>query len=499
MNTTPPHKTPLEEAARRAHALAHRLHATLIETHISWVLLAGENAYKLKKPVRFAFVDYASVALRRHCCEEELRLNARLAPGLYLGVVPVVDTALGPVLGGPGRPVDYAVHMRRFADNALLSEQLAGARLVPATVDRLAALIGRFHLQAPVLPAGQPHATPALRAKAAQLAWAGARELVPPEDASRIGQWLDAEAARLQSIWAQRRSQGRVRECHGDLHLANLLQLPDGQVQAFDCIEFDPALRWIDVVDDAAFVVMDFCAHGRRDLAYRFLNGWLDWTGDHDALRALAFSVVYRALVRAQVRKLSGHSGGPEPARYIAVAQAWMQPSTPRLVITCGLPGSGKTFASSLLAEREGLIRLRSDVERKRLHGLALDAQSRASGQDIYDAASSDSTYAALLQTARLLLRCGWPVVLDAAFLRRQQREQAHQLALSLGVPFGIVACEAPEDVLRQRLVARRGDASEADASVLQKVRATAQPLSAAERALVVPMPVLSRAPAKPC
>ena len=142
-------------------------------------------------------------------------------------------------------------------------------------------------------------------------------------------------------------------------------------------------------------------------------------------------------------------------------------------------------------------------MERKRLHGLALDAQSRASGQDIYDAASSDSTYAALLQTARLLLRCGWPVVLDAAFLRRQQREQAHQLALSLGVPFGIVACEAPEDVLRQRLVARRGDASEADASVLQKVRATAQPLSAAERALVVPMPVpmpvLSRAPAKPC
>lgn len=470
-----------------ARALARTLRGELIETHISWVLLAGEHAYKLKKPVRLPFVDYGTLAARRHFCEEEVRLNRRLAPSLYLGVARITGAADAPALDGAGPTLEYAVRMRRFPPGALFAEQLEAGSLAGADVDKLAALLAHFHAGAPAAAPADGFASAAYRRRVALAALAGGGAS-PPEQ-TLLRDWLEATAAQLTPLWQDRARQGRVRECHGDLHLDNLVRV-DGEVAAFDCIEFDPALRFIDVLDDLAFTVMDFSARGRHDFAFRLLNGWLDATGDHGALPALRFSVVYRALVRAQVARLRGPGNEALARRYLDCALAWTRPGQPRLYITHGLPGSGKTYQSQRLLERGAAIRLRSDVERKRLFGLAMLDDSRAKGLDLYGPDATSRTYAHLLDTARGVLRAGYPVVLDAAFLRRDERAQAHALARELAVPFFIVDCEAPLEVLRQRLLARRGDASEADVAVLERLRTAAAPLDAAELPFVLASPL---------
>jgi len=476
---------PLVFARELIHALAGVLHARVIETHISWVLLGPDLAWKIKKPLRLPFVDYASLQARRHFCEEEVRLNRRLAPSLYLGVTRITGTPNAPVLDGEGPALEYAVRMRRFAPGALFSEKADAGDLGAGDVDELVALLAGFHQNAPRADAASGFAGAPQRRQAALAALEGARPLMDDAAHGALMAWLEAEAVVLTPLWTARLADGHVRECHGDLHLANVVRLDEG-VAAFDGIEFEPALRWIDVLDDIAFVVMDLWAHQRRDLCFRFLNAWLDVTGDHAGLPALRFAVVYRALVRAQVEQLRS-PGSQAARRYLDTAKAWAAPgntgSNARLFITHGLPGSGKTFASQRIVEREGAIRLRSDVERKRLHGLAMLEDSRAKGVDLYQADATARTYAHLFAVARTVLQAGYPVVLDAAFLRLAERDQAHALALALRAPFCIVDCEAPLDVLRARLLARRGDASEADVAVLDRLRETAEPLSARERA----------------
>ena len=461
-----------------ADALAARLGAQLLETHISWVLLAGDDAYKIKKPVKLSFVDYSTLAARRRFCDEELRLNRRLAPSLYLDVLPVVGTPAHPRLGGSGRALDFAVHMRRFPDGCLFSQMLERGALMPAHIDALAAHLAEFHAAVSREVPDPAFGSARQRLETALAALGGVRAQASWHTWHVLRRWLEEEARRLLPLWIERRAERRVRECHGDLHLANLIAL-DGDVMAFDGIEFDPALRWIDVVDDIAFTVMDLDAFGARGLAFRFLNAWLDALGDHGAVPALRFSVVYRALVRAQVAGLRGDARSAR--RYLATARRWIRPGRPQLAITHGLPGSGKTFESQRFLEREGAIRLRSDVERKRLFGLAALEDSRERGVDLYTPEAGERTYAHLLRTARTMLEAGHPVVLDAAFLRRGERDRARELARELRVPFAILECEAPIEVLRQRLRERRGDASEADESVLQKLRAVADPLSGPE------------------
>ena len=478
-------------------ALARGLGAERIETPISWVLLAGEDAYKLKKPVRLPFVDYTGLQARRHFCEEEVRLNRRLAPTLYRGVVRVAPggAAGAPRLlpGADGPTLDYAVHMRRFDQSALFGAQLEAGTLAASDVDRLAALLAGFHARQPPATAAQPAdwGSAARRGLAARAALDGARAAATAAEQAWLQAWLESEAARLAPLWTARREGGRVREGHGDLHLDNLLCLPgpEGGVAAFDGIEFDAALRWIDVLDDIAFAVMDLAARGAPGLAFRLLNGWLERTGEHGALPALRFSLAYRALVRAQVACLGGAGREATARRYLDAALAWTRPAGPRLAITHGLPGAGKTVASQRWLEREGAIRLRSDVERKRLFGLHALADSRAHGLDIYTPDASARTHAHLLAMARLALQAGFAVVLDAAFLRRADRAQARALAAELGVPFAILDCAAPPEVLRARLLARRGDASEADTGVLAQLAASAEPLDGDERACVVPAP----------
>jgi aminoglycoside phosphotransferase family enzyme/predicted kinase len=476
----------LDQARTLVGTLARRLGADLIETHISWMLLAGDCAYKVKKPVRLPFVDYSALPARRHFCQEELRLNSRLAPSLYLGLACITGTPEAPLLDGSGPVLEYAVRMRRFPKGALFSEQVTAGTLSRLGVDRLADLLADFHNGQTPAELAAPFASAEARRTAALAALKGAQALASPAEQKQLRGWLESEAAALQALWTQRRHAGRVRECHGDLHLDNVVSLEDG-VAAFDGIEFDPALRWIDVLDDIAFPVMDFMARGRADFAFRLLNRWLDGTGDHAGLPALRFSLAYRALVRAQVEHLNGAAHEAAARRYLDTALALAQPGQPRLFITHGLPGSGKTFASQQLLEREGAVRLRSDVERKRLAGLGMLADSRASGLDLYRPEASARTYAQLFQLARGALEAGWPVILDAAFLHRAERAQALALAGALGVPFSIIDCQAPPQVLRERLQARRGDASEANVEVLDNLRLSAEPLSGEEFKHVLP------------
>ncbi|MDI1271799.1 MAG: AAA family ATPase [Polaromonas sp.] len=476
----------LNSARALVTTLAGALPAELVETHISWVLLAADTAYKIKKPVHLPFVDYSSLQARRHFCEEEVRLNRRLAPGLYLDVTDITGTPASPDIDGAGPVLEYAVRMRRFPPGALFSERIAAGTLENKDVDQLAALLADFHEGAPRAAATDGFSSADQRRRIALAALEGARPLADEAALSALQTWLTAEADALTPLWSSRQADGHVRECHGDLHLANVVRLED-HVAAFDGIEFDPALRWIDILDDAAFVVMDLAARQRQDLCFRFLNAWLDRTGDHAGLPALRFSVVYRALVRAQVEHLRS-AGSDAARRYLATALAWTRPGQAWLAIMHGLPGSGKTWVSQRLLEQEGAIRLRSDVERKRLYGLGMLEDSHARGLDLYGADATARTYAQLFGLARTALQAAYPVILDAAFPRRIERDQAHALAQDLGVPFFIVHCEAPLPVLRERLLARRGDASEANVTVLEHVREVVEPLSGNELSFVRPM-----------
>lgn len=459
------------------HGLAARLRSDVLETHISWVLLTSDRAYKIKKPVTTGFLDYGSLAERLRCCREEVRLNARFAPGLYLGVFPVTGTPAAPVLDGRGPAIEYAVAMHRFPEGALFSERLAAGRLQREDIDGLADLLARLHREAPVQAADGSHGSSQRR----RVVVRNLLQAIGPQHGMRpLQAWLCAEHLKLAAAWDRRAASGHVRECHGDLHLANIVRLESG-IAAFDALEFDPALRWIDVLDDAAFPVMDLAAHGRWDLAFRLLNRWLDATGDHEALPLLRHAAVQRALVRALVELLRHPRRAGAARLYLDNATEWTRPAPAQLTIMHGLPGSGKTFVSQQLLERHRAIRLRSDVERKRLFGLAPQASSRAAGLDIYTPAATARTYDRLLQLARTALEAGYPAIVDAAFLRRDEREQARALAASLDVPFSIVACEAPPEILQSRLRARVGDASEADADVLARLREAGEPLDANE------------------
>lgn len=463
---------------------------TLRETHISWVLLTPHLAFKLKKPVRLPFLDFSTRELRRHFCEEELRLNRRLAPSLYLGVVPVRGTPAEPRLGGSGDPIDHAVCMRRFDDDALLKDRLAAGRLEPHRIDRLAQRIAAFHLQAPRATAEprEDEVEEALKPVRSVLA-----QLISPQVGmqsddrrrlARLQEWIEARGHELRANWASRRQAGAIRECHGDLHLGNTIAVGDDDATAFDCIEFDPSLRWIDVMSEVAFLVMDLKAHDRCDLAFRFLDSYLQDCGDYEGLAVLRHYEVYRALVRMLVVRLSPAARAPDYLRCaerIAAGEG-----APRLLITSGPSGSGKSTVAKQLLEHAGAIRLRSDVERKRLFGLAAGESSSAAGVDIYTSEATARTFARLADLACVALQAGYPVIVDAAFLRRVERQRFGDLAQRLDVPFTILRLTASEATLSER-IRRRGalgeDASEADAAVLQRqLREWSEPLDEVER-----------------
>jgi uncharacterized protein len=467
-------------------ALQRQLGARRIETHISWVLLAGDQAWKIKKPVSLGFLDFGTLEARRRMCEEELRLNRRLAPTLYLEVLPATGTAQAPRLGGTGEAIEWVLRMRRFPDGALLAERLAADDLPPVLIDRLAQRLAVFHREAPAASETSNYGSPERIAGDTRAVIDRLAEHAAPADALRaLRAWAGEQALALNETWLERRRRGRVREGHGDLHLANAVVLGD-DVTGFDCIEFDPALRWIDVQSDVAFLMMDLLAHDRTDLAFRFLDRYLAESGDHAGLEVLRYYIVYRALVRALVGALRT-APGPD---YLSLAMRWRRPAGARLLITHGVSGSGKSYAAERLLERAGAVRLRSDVERKRLFGLRpLEGSGSPLAGGIYDAGATERTHARLAELANAALAAGWPVIVDATFLRSAERARFRGLAQRHGVPLTILHCTAPEPVLRTRLAERARqmkDASEADAAVLARQLANVERLDAAEHAQTI-------------
>jgi len=463
----------------------------VIETHISWVLLTGQYAYKIKKPVDLGFLDFSTLALRQQACAEEVRLNRRLAPEYYLGVVPITVSPHAPRVNGLGVTIEYAVKMLQFAPDATLDLLAERGELGDEHIDALAARLARFHLdECQIAPTDSPWGDPETVAEPVAdnfrilAEQAGSKFKAQLEALQR---WSVTEHERLTPLMQKRKQEGKVRECHGDLHLGNLAWA-DGQLVIFDCIEFSPALRWIDIISEVAFCFMDLLHRKRGDLAFRFLNAWLEVSGDYQGMALLRYYAVYRALVRAKVAALrmsQGQGDDHEVSECLQLAGTLIEKSSPQLWITHGLSGSGKTTLSQKLLQEQGMVRLRSDIERKRLAGMA-PSETSGSGIEtgLYAPEASRRTYEHLAGLADNLLDAGWPVIVDAAFLKRWQRDLFRDVAKQRLSRFSILDAQADPADLRERITRRASqgqDASEADLRVLQHQIDTVEPLGADE------------------
>jgi uncharacterized protein len=469
-------------------------HVFLIETHISYVLLTGQFAYKIKKAVELGFLDFRSLAARHHYCEEELRLNRRLAPTLYLDVVEITGSVEAPVLGGAGPVIEYAVKMREFPQEALASRALVRGELSAAHIDTLAAKVATFHQTAFVAAAGGPHGNPDEVLCTALQNFVQIRRLEDPHtevaDLAALAAWTERQHAACAASMVRRRGEGFVRECHGDLHLGNIAFF-ERELTIFDCIEFSEKMRWIDVMSEVAFMVMDLRDRGRPDFAHRFLNDYIEITGDYDGLDVLRFYLVYRAMVRAKISRLRAEQlilGDAKTAAldeyrgYLAIAKHYAQPPRPAIIITHGLAGSGKSTLSQALLEMIGAVRIRTDVERKRIHGLPATARDRSAiDAGLYAREATRETYLRALQLARNATAAGWKVIVDAAFLMRWQRRLFRDLASELDIPFIVITLVAPDATLRERITRRLDDAheaSDATLAVLEHQLQTQEPLA---------------------
>ncbi len=456
----------------------------VVETHISWVLLAGRFAYKIKKPVDLGFLDFTELSSRQFFCQEEIRLNRRLAPNLYLDVIPIGGTPEHP-LWDKLPAIEYAVRMRRFASNKLLDRMLTQNRITPQHINDLAASLALFHASLPTTTPCSGYGSPQAILFPARQNFTQLEQLLHGDDLAMLLNLRDAcerEFVACQPVFEQRWLTGHIRECHADLHLGNIMLWRD-QPTPFDGIEFSAELRWIDVMNEIAFLVMDLLHHDRPDLAWRSLNAYLEISGDYAGLGVLRFYLCYRALVRAKICAIQADK---ESCRsYLELAGDCLARHYPALIMSHGLPGCGKSTITQLALERLQAIRLRSDVERKRLFGLTADGSSHeVIPGGIYGTDANRQTYGRLLDLAQQLLEMGFTVIIDAAFLKHEEREQFRALAGELQVPCAILSVRARISTLRQRIRQRLQhgkDASEANIAVLDALRLTREPLQADE------------------
>jgi aminoglycoside phosphotransferase family enzyme/predicted kinase len=464
----------------------------VVETHVSWVILTGALAYKLKKPVRFDFIDASTLERRRALCEEELRLNRRLAPELYLDVVPIVAEGDRMRIGADGQAIEHAVRMHQFDRAQELSALLAAAAVTRAEIEDLAERLGAFHAGLPDAGATSPYGSYEQVCEGVLANLAGLTRENDDETTARalerITDWIGERIVALRPLVELRKASGWIRECHGDLHARNIVRW-QGKLLPFVCLEFAPELRWIDVASELAFLHMDLLGHDRADLAAALLNRYLEQTGDYESMRLLTFYAVHRALVRARIDGLQRR--GAEPAHAaelaarsrarIALAGRLTAPADPVLVLMQGTSASGKTWLSSRLVPALGAVRFRSDLERRRLTGFPATGSTHSGLQSgAYAASITDRTYARLVECADAALEGGQNVIVDATLLRAAQRRLFLELAAQRKVRILIVACRADREVLRRRIDARAAsgrDASEATHEVLARQLRAMEPL----------------------
>ncbi len=460
------------------------------QTHISAVFLAGDFAYKVKKPVELGFLDFSTLAKRRHYCEEEVRLNRRLAPTVYLGVVPLTHNARGLQVDGDGEAVEWAVKMRRLPDEATLQNRLQLGEIGVELMESLARKIAIFHSQADSGPRVAAFGRFEVVARNARENFEQSRADVGVTVSSavfaRAEALIEKTLAHERSLIDSRAERNVPRDTHGDLRLGHVYSFPDqqppGDLVIIDCIEFTERFRFGDPVSDMAFLVMGLTLQGHRDLARAFTEAYFLASGDAEGRTLLPFYVSYRAAVRGKVEGLK--LARPEIAaadRRVALTKAqgsWLVAlealeapgRKPCLVLVGGLPGTGKSTLALALAEHAGFAVIRSDVVRKELAGVAANAPgASAFGEGIYSAEWTERTYAECLNRAEALLFDGQRVLVDANFRQDAWRRAFLEAATRWGVPSGFLHCQAEADVVRERLANRRGDASDANWNVYLK------------------------------
>lgn len=481
----------IDELSRPA-AYPHDVEAVEVrQTHISAVFLAGSFAYKVKKPLDLEFLDFTTLEKRRHFCREEVRLNRRLAPEVYLGAVPIVRAGTGLRVGGDGEPVEYAVKMRRLPDDARLLSLVERDALEPGVLDRLGARIAAFHREA-------ESGTSIARFGRFDVVAGNARENLE-QSRSHVGSTISEEvhrrlATRLEEVLEslrpviEDRARRQVpRDTHGDLHLDHVYLFPEreppGDLVVIDCVEFNERFRYADPVADMAFLAMDLVSHGRRDLERRFSDAYFRAARDPEGRRLLPFYRSYRGGVRGKVEGIAaGDEEVPVDERRRAAQRArghWLlalseieRPGRrPALLLVAGLPGTGKSTLARRLADRAGFRVIASDRVRKEIAGLDPDASAEADfGEGIYTAESSRRTYEACLDRSREVLFRGGRVLVDATFRRERDRARFLRSAREWGVRAALLVCEAPPDVVRGRLRDRQGGVSDADWDIHRKV-----------------------------
>lgn len=462
----------------------------VIETHISWVLLTGPYAYKFKKPIDLGFLDFTTLDKRKKYCEEELRLNRRLAPKIYLGVVAITGSIESPKLGGKGTPIEYAVKMKEFDQSALLPHVLSRGELTAEMVDRLVTDIVAFHKNIPKANSSMPYGEPARLFEPMSKNFTKILSLLDNESERerilKLKSFSVAIYARRQKFLERRKSGGYIKECHGDMHLGNMA-LIDGKVTIFDAVEFNDFLRWIDVMSEIAFLFIDFTVRGRPDLGWRALNGYLQGTGDYEGLSILKHFKIYRALVRAKVALIqdSQKKGATNThSRYLELAETFAkQDSPPTLFITRGVAGCGKSYISAALAESMGAVVIRSDVERKRLYGVDALATSEDS-MKLYSDEANEKTYHRLVYLAERVLSAGYSAIIDATNIQAAHRYKSAELAKNLGLDFVILDVTADIDLIDERITNRiksGADPSEADVIVMKRQLNKMEPLTEEE------------------
>ncbi|HET8707804.1 MAG TPA: AAA family ATPase, partial [Pseudomonadales bacterium] len=471
----------------------------VMETHISYVLLAGDFAYKIKKPVNFGFLDFSSLAKRKFYCEEELRLNKRHASDLYLEVVPIGGSAGKPILNAKKGVIEYAVKMRRFSQQHLLDKLIQSGQISGEQIDQLAQGIVDFHQNVAIASADCDYGSLAqIHKYTLENVQIIAPLLTEKEDIARMSYyegWLTEQHQKLAPLMQARQQQGFIRECHGDLHLRNIL-FSEGEFYFFDCIEFNPALRWVDVISELAFLAMDLEAAGRADLSHRLINAYFEISGDYDGLPLLRYYLAYRAMVRAKVAflRLPQAVSVEEKAQlrqsgsdYLQLAWRYAVTPEPELTITHGFSGSGKSVHTLCLLEKSGAIRIRSDFERKRMRGIAAaEASAMELADKDYNAQVTQQTYERLRTLAEVIINAGFSAIVDATFLKHWQRALFLQLAEKHQIKFSILHYHASLSELKRRIVfrqQRRNDVSDASLAVLEMQLKTAEALTDAERA----------------
>ncbi|MEG3940144.1 AAA family ATPase [Microcoleus sp. S36b_A3] len=471
----------------------------LIQTHASFVLLTGDYTYKIKKPVNFGFMDYSTLEKRQHFCTQELLMNRRTAPEIYLEVLSIVQRGdLFKFVSDSAEitpaevAVEYALKMREFPQNSLFLSLLERGQLTEQLMAELGREVAKFHSTAItnsyIRTFGE---VSQIRTAIDNNYLISQKYIGGPQTQTQYQEtkdYTDAFFAKNPELFERRIANNKIRECHGDLHLRNIALWQD-KILLFDCIEFNEPFRFVDVMYDVAFTVMDLESRGRRDLGNVFLNTYIEQTGDWEGLQVLPLYLSRQAYVRAKVTSLMLDDASVSTAQKAEISQtaanyykqAWQytKPRRGKLTLMSGLSGSGKSTVARYLAHRTGAIQIRSDAVRKHLGGISLNERG---GQDLYSDEMTAQTYGRLLELGIILADRGWNVILDAKFDRQKLRSDAINLAQSHGLSWQIIYCTAPIAVLRERLQQRRGDIADATAELLSSQQAEAEAFTEIEQ-----------------